>query len=112
MPNGMRPQKVTLPIDAVTLHRWIPDRTPQFNRWDLHSATDNARQSGVFGEQIGERIRVSEPGTVTFPPHRGAFDMLHVVGWHGGQAIWYGGPLKVYDGTTVSIPAPIEGVLS
>lgn len=108
----MQPQQVTVPTDEVSLHRWVADRTPRLDQWDFRNPTDNARQAGVFGERLGQPIRVSEPGTVTFPPHVGDRAEVHVVAWHEGAAQWYGGPLSVDDGDTVSIPVPIAGVLS
>jgi hypothetical protein len=37
---------------------------------------------------------------------------VHVVAWYEGRAMWYGKPLTVDEGATVSMPVPITGFLS
>jgi hypothetical protein len=93
---------VTVPTDAVTLHRRGPD--------------------GELGEQIGEPLPVSGPGRVTFPPYRGPWcfqDDLLVAAWCRGEMMCWCSftdeplkRLKVHDGDIPSVAVPFTATLS
>jgi hypothetical protein len=97
---SLTPQHVTIPTDAVTLHRYCA--------------------GNVLGEQIGDPIPVSEPGRVSFPPYRGPRSYLQVAAWDRGKIAcwtalaprWGAQPTWVNDGDVVSVAVPFEGVLS
>lgn len=91
----MIPQRITIPVNSVTLHRYLPGLGPD-----------------TFGEQIGDPIYVTKPGTIIFPPYIGKRDNVHVVARLDGIAQWSSGPLFISEGNTVSIQVPITGALS
>ena len=98
---------IVVPTDAVTLHRFDPDAIPS--------------DETLPGEQIGEPIPVTEPGTVTFPAYVGEPTPVRVAAWRDGSMMcWtevgerdpWGEPMRICEGETVMVRVPFTATLS